>query len=167
MNTKQLFSIALAGTFAIVISSCEDNMSNEMPNNLNTASSQLVPPPAKSTVGDYTFTGKESDPIALETAKAWAGNYRKKNPGEREGHFFGFEILNQILAQKGCMGIRAYYAIDEKGQKQLLLVGVDAKGENILPTSMKLNPGTKTQADAIVADASFPCPSMCADGTSL
>jgi hypothetical protein len=167
MKTNKILSIAMAGTFAI-LTSCEDNAGNEMPNKVGetkTSSGKVAPPPAKSTVDNYTFTGKESEPIALETAKTWTANYRQKNPGQREGHFFGHEIIEQILAEKGAVGIRIYYALDEKGEKQLLLVGTDKNGENLLPSSLKLN-SARAAGENIVADMSYPCPSMCAPPTT-
>jgi hypothetical protein len=170
MKKNKTTSIALVVAFAFLIS-CNDDVSNETPRQLKESANLTngsVPPPAKSTVGDYTLTGKESDPISLETAKQWTANYRRQNPGEREAHFFGFEMIKLILAEKNCMGIRMYYALDEKGQKQLILVGVDAKGENLLPTTLKLNAArTESGKENAVADASFPCPGTCANSTSL
>ena len=36
-------------------------------------------------------------------------------------------------AQNGCVGVRAYYGLDEAGQPQLVLVGYDANDNDILP----------------------------------
>lgn len=110
------------------------------------------------------FNGSEGDPIDLETAKRWAANYRAtlKNPDDVQAHYFGFEIIQQILTQSGCVGMRIYYAIDENGEKKLLLVGVDSKGENLLP----LEGGKTTDGGGTIADFSFPCPSTC-PGTGL
>ncbi|MBI3218426.1 MAG: hypothetical protein HYZ44_02845 [Bacteroidetes bacterium] len=112
----------------------------------------------------YTFNGTEGAPIELKTAKEWAANYRAtlKDPkNDRVAHFFGFEIIQQILAEADCVGIRIYYGIDDKGEKQLMLVGADKSGENLLPTEEKALAG----GGNIVADMSFPCPSYC-PGTS-
>lgn len=111
---------------------------------------------ARNADGSYTFTGQEGDPIALDLAKEWTKNYRELNPDRTEAHFFGNEIIRQILNQTECVGIRIYYAIDDKGNQQLLLVGVDATGNNLLP-GMQATDG----ADNIIADMSFPCPTYC------
>jgi hypothetical protein len=100
------------------------------------------------------------DPIDLITAKAWATNYRLKNPNTTRGHFFGNEIINQILNEEGCIGIRMYYGIDEKGNKQLMLVGVDSNGEDLLPSLGESLDG----GGNIIGDASFPCPDYCPTG---
>jgi hypothetical protein len=165
MKKNQLLSLAVAGALALITSACEDNVANERPNGLGRKSydkNQPAPAPAKSTVGDYTFTGKESDFIAPEIATAWMANYRQQNPGEREGHFFGNEIIQQLLAQKGAVGIRMYYALDDKGQKQLILVATDAKGKDLVPADAKLNPGLRVEGEPTgYADASWPCPGYC------
>jgi hypothetical protein len=105
---------------------------------------------------EYKFNGTEGKPIPQETAKQWSENYQKKNPGETKSHFFGRDIIEKILAEDGCMGIRIYYALDDNGQKQLLLVGADSEGNNLLPSEKSSSGDPNT-----IADVSFPCPSFC------
>lgn len=114
--------------------------------------------------GITKFDGTEGDPIDLVTAKKWASNFRETmtSSDEIQAHYFGFEIIKQILEQPGCVGIRMYYALDEKGEKKLLLVGVDAQGENMTPTETEM----LTDGGNIIADFSFPCPTTC-PGTGL
>jgi hypothetical protein len=103
------------------------------------------------------FTRSVGDPLDLTTAKEWTANYRINHPGETESHFFGNEIIQQILNEAGCIGIRIYYATDEAGNKKLLLVGVDEMGNNLLPAE-----GARVDGEGnTVADYSFPCPNMC------
>jgi hypothetical protein len=159
---KKLNSLAVpmvvAITFACVLSCSEQdempvvNNSNQgqSPNTLNTKTR------TSGRVGGETFNSAVGDPIDLATAKSWAANYREKNPGDTKGHFFGFEIIQQILNEAGCVGIRMYYGIDENGKKQIMLVGVDSDGENIIPNGENFLDG-----EGIVADASWPCPDYC------
>lgn len=111
--------------------------------------------------GDQLFDGSEGDPIDLETATRWAANYKAtlKNPDDIRAHFFGTEIIQQLLNESGCVGIRIYYALDDKGVKKLLLVGVDAAGEDLRPSEG----ATMGEGGNIVADFSFPCPDYCPD----
>jgi len=97
------------------------------------------------------FNGDEAEQISLETAAAWTENYREANPDQTKAHFFGKNIINAIFAQTGCVGIRIYYALDEKGQKQLIITGVDANEKDLY--------------NGILAERSFPCPTYC-DNTS-
>ena len=94
------------------------------------------------------FTGNEAEEFPLETATEWTANYRASvGPYETRSHFFGKHIIQQILEQEDCMGIRIYYAIDEGGKKQLIIVGADAKEADIY--------------EGIIAERSVLCPPFC------
>ena len=109
----------------------------------------------------YTFDGSEGKPIDLATAQKWMANYRAtlKDPNDTLAHFFGFILIEQILAEPGCKGIRIYYALDDAGKKQLLLVGADSNGNNLWPK----NTGPTDGGENIIVDASYPCPPYCPD----
>lgn len=62
---------------------------------------------------EMLITGKEGSQIELNLAASWTKNYRDKHPGETISQFFGKEILEKILAQENCLGIRFYYAHDK------------------------------------------------------
>jgi hypothetical protein len=111
----------------------------------------------------YTFNGTEGAPIELKTAKEWAANYRAslKEPKDTVAHFFGYDIIQKILAEPGCMGIRIYYGINDKGEKQLMLVGADKAGDNLLPEEGK----QLVDGGNMIADVSLPCPSYCPTNT--
>jgi hypothetical protein len=158
-NSKVLLSAIL---FALVIS-CGEGPNAEKPAGINGTGGSLQNSsiaPGQAAVTGYSFDGSEGDPIALGTAQTWTSNYRGKNAGDTEAHFFGSAIIKQILAEAGCVGIRMYYAIDNNGQKQILLAGVNAKGEDILPASTQLDSSDPN----IVADFSWPCPTYCGGG---
>ena len=100
------------------------------------------------------FDGTEGDQIELATASTWTANYRNANPGATKGHFFGKDIINQILNQSGCMGIRIYYAHkDTAGTKELILVGAKNTEDDMYK--------------AVVADFSRPCPNICGSSNPL
>ncbi|MFD2514937.1 hypothetical protein ACFSRY_13755 [Pontibacter locisalis] len=98
------------------------------------------------------FDGTEGAPIALDQAASWTANYRRNAAaGENgvviKGHFYGKDILQKILDQPGCMGIRIYHARDGRGQRQLVLVGANAEGEDMV--------------EGTVADSGKLCPPDC------
>ena len=99
-----------------------------------------------------TFDGTEGGQIPLVDAAGMTANYRNQNPDSTLAHFFGKDIINQILSQNGCVGIRMYYGIDSDDEKQLLLVGTDANGDDMTD---------------LVADLSSPCPRACGKENSL
>ncbi len=108
-----------------------------------------------------TFNGSEGEPIPLPTAKEWTANYRATiKPGETLAHYFGGDLIRRVLDETDrVVGIRIYYAIDDKGQKQLLIVGADADGNNILPSEGSAK--SATASEAIIVDKSVPCPTYC------
>lgn len=60
------------------------------------------------------------------------------------------------------MGIRIYYALNDAGVPQLLLVGATGTGENILPEQgLNAKVADDPTAPATVADMSYPCPTYC------
>jgi hypothetical protein len=154
MKTNRLFSAAFA-LLATLTLSCEEGLNVDV-------TSKLSNPRADATKGSgsaisFMFTGQESDAISLETAKNWTEAHQASGQEGPRAHFFGSAIIKQILSQEGCVGIRAYYSLDESGTKQLILVGVTADGNNMLPSSLQLNPDDPNT----IADASWPCPTYC------
>jgi hypothetical protein len=108
-----------------------------------------------------TFNGTESGPIPLPTAKQWTANYRASiKPGETEAHYFGGDTIRKLLDEDKSVGIRAYYAIDDQGKKQLLLVGVDEDGNNLLPKDETAK-STEDDGDPVIVNHSYPCPPYC------
>ncbi len=154
INGVILFIFIFLGSVAL---SCQDELGDESPVSTTGAATNSMPSKGKSSRTDDSDLNIVGDPISLETAKTWTANYRSKNPDAIKAHFFGSEIIDKILTQSGCVGIRMYYAIDDNGGKQIVLVGVDSNGNNMEPATLELNlddPNT-------IADISFPCPSFC------
>lgn len=68
-------------------------------------------------------------------------------PDAERGGLFPREPVQQLLAQKGCEGLRFYYGRNEDGTPALVLVGVDEDGNDMF--------------DGEVLDVHFPCPPFC------
>jgi len=99
------------------------------------------------------FDGTEGSAISLPQGAALTKEYRLRTPSGTKGHFFGKEILNQILEQEGCMGIRMYYGENpETGERELVLAGANEEEDDMLD---------------LVADFSVPCPSRCSTDNAL
>jgi hypothetical protein len=96
--------------------------------------------------------------ITTAQAKKWIQNYKDKNPGDIECYFYGSDIINEILNQNGCVGLRILFALDDAGTKQMILVGGKENGNNIWPSSSK-----DSTPDGIVGDNGWPCPPGCYD----
>lgn len=98
------------------------------------------------------FNGTEGGAISLLAGAALTAAYRSANPGSVKGHFFGRDILLEILDQDGCMGIRIYYGIGDEDEKELVLVGANA---------------SENDMTELVADLSLPCPGVCGKANAL
>lgn len=105
------------------------------------------------------FDGSEAGRIDLKTAKEMVGRWmnQQHSPDVVRAHLFGRNVIDEILAQPSCVGIRIYYALDSKDQKQLVIVGTDKDGNNIIPGVTRAENGDS----GVIADISLPCPSYC------
>jgi hypothetical protein len=104
----------------------------------------------------YRFTGKEGKFMPEAQLKKWIQNHETHN--EIKGHFVGREIITNILSHPDCMGIRVYYAINDKGDKTLVVVGSDAKGKDIWPST---SGGKLKGSGGGGGDQLYPCPPYC------
>lgn len=74
--------------------------------------------------------------------------------GEGNAQFVGKKILENILSQPNCIGINIYKALNEKGQKTYVLVGIDENAKPILDKSEINISGQLIKSEGIVADRS-------------
>jgi len=112
------------------------------------------------------FDVNAGGPISLEQAADWTKRFRDNNPNAVIGHYFGQKVIREILRTKKVRGIRVYKGIDENHNDQLILVGVDRRGNDVLPSLIQFNSegreeGTVSGDDpdgGIIIDESIPCP---------
>lgn len=78
--------------------------------------------------------------------------YRAANPTDVTSYYVGRNILEQIMAQPGCVGIKFYNAYNEVGQKTLVYIGVNAEGNDMLNVTAIDVDGQLSQKKGIVAD---------------
>lgn len=110
------------------------------------------------------FDGSEAAPLDLATAALWTAAERERSPEQPKAYFFGRKIIEKILAQEGCMGLRVYYAFDHKtGQRHLLMVGAEANQNDQLPPLLA-SPGAE---EYTIAEMAVPCPTSCGTGNGL
>ena len=101
-----------------------------------------------------TFTGNEGAVITLAEGSKMTAAYRATiSTGDTIALAVGKNLVNSILGQTGCMGIRMYFALDKDENKQLVLVGVDANGDDITA--------------GVIVDKLIPCPKSCSTMNSL
>ena len=90
--------------------------------------------------------------IGIELGTTLVSAYQTANPADVHYYVIGRNILDQLLAQPNCSGIRFYNAYDENGVKTLVYVGVDAAGNSILEITSVNQLGELESKPAIVAD---------------
>lgn len=78
--------------------------------------------------------------------------FREANPEATTGYYIGRNILEQIMAQPGCVGINFRKCLNEMNEEHLVYTGVDAEGKDILEFTVVTSTGDIVKQDAIVAD---------------
>jgi hypothetical protein len=90
--------------------------------------------------------------IGYELGAQLVKAFQVANPTDIQWYAVGRNIIDQILAQPGCVGIKFYNAYNEMGEKTLVYVGVDANGQTILNYSSVNQTGILETQKGIVAD---------------
>lgn len=86
--------------------------------------------------------------ITLEEAVQLTHAFQKENPHATKAYYLGRTIIDKIMQQPGCHGLRIYPGLDlDARQTNLILIGVDQRGEDM--------------SDGIIADKMGKCPPDC------
>ncbi len=90
--------------------------------------------------------------ISHELGAEMIKDYQAANPTDVKSYHIGRNIIEQILAQPDCVGIKFYNAYNEEGKKTLVYTGLDQFGKSIVAyTTVDTNGGLDNKK-AIVAD---------------
>lgn len=92
--------------------------------------------------------------IGRAEAAAMTRRFREgAGPKAERGGMFPRAAVQALLAQKGCEGLRYYFGRKDDGSSALILVGVDADGNDM--------------SSGEVLEWSYPCPPFCGDPGDL
>ena|ERR1043166_7731341 len=109
--------------------------------------------------------------ISLEKAKEMTALFRaqKENildPAYRGKNIlsicetFNRDIFDAILAETGCVAMRIYFGMDPDLKVKVILVGVNEKNQDILPTSSTIS--AENDDDPVpIGEIGAPCPDFC------
>lgn len=96
------------------------------------------------------FNGTEGTIITLAEGAAMTKQWRRTN-SNGNAVYYGKNIINQLLAQPGVVGIRFHFALDN-GKNTLVLTGVDVNENDVL---------------SLIADRGIICPNICGGRNAL
>ncbi len=100
------------------------------------------------------FTGNEDHSISLADASELTKKYQSSvGSGAVLGGYFSKAIIQNILGQDGCVGLKYYYGIGSDGEPQLVILGVDASESDL--------------DNGIMGNRSMPCPPYCGPWNQL
>ena len=89
--------------------------------------------------------------ITLQQAQQWAAKWRLNPANTVKAHLIPEIDITQLLTENGVANVRAYIGIDENGINKLMLVGVDANGNDMI----------NDQKAQYIYDFTVPCPTTC------
>lgn len=111
------------------------------------------------------FSAEVGEDIGYELGAKMIKTYYDQNQDDVLAHFMGRNIIEAILAQPGVVGIRMFQAVNDLGIKQLVMVGVDVQGNNILNFTEIGENGELIKKKGIVADRARVCPPYCGESS--
>lgn len=91
--------------------------------------------------------------ITLADGSTMTASFRRSFPNATKAVMYSDTVYKDILSQAGCVGIRIYNAVDASGNMTNVLVGVDAKGNDLY--------------NGKVYDAGSACPPNCSTNNPL
>ncbi|ULQ52892.1 hypothetical protein [Flavihumibacter fluvii] len=92
--------------------------------------------------------------IGQELGAKMVKDFQDKYPNDTNVFYIGRNIIDEILAQPGCVGIRYYMGLNEIGEKTLVYVGIDSFNQIINEYKIIDNEGKLSNKQGIVADRS-------------
>ncbi|MGH1383483.1 hypothetical protein [Kordia sp.] len=96
--------------------------------------------------------------IPLATAADWTKEWRNRTTlQDINGFWIPMIDVNEAREELGVENMRGYLGIDGDGEHHLLLVGVNAKGNDMIDEA----------AGQFVYDYTLPCPQQCGNGNVL
>ena len=99
-----------------------------------------------------TSIAKIGEEIGMDLGAQMVKDYQEANPTDVSWYMIGREIIEKILAQPGCVGLKFFNATNEFGEKTLVYVGIDNRGKSIIEYVAINNAGVLETQKGIVAD---------------
>jgi hypothetical protein len=108
-------------------------------------------------VSDLSEVGDQF--VSVSDAAGAAARFRAANPDAVHSWLFSRGILDVLLDQPGCVGIRVYRGLGLDGTEMILVVGADQDGVSMVPEDL--------EEPSLIGEEGWPCPPFCASDTVL
>nr|HTS87188.1 hypothetical protein [Gemmatimonadales bacterium] len=89
--------------------------------------------------------------ISATDGATMTARFRGANPRSVRGWLFDRSAFDSLLGQASCAGIRIYRGLKDDGTENLVIVGTDATGNDLV----------SAMGSGLVAEIGWPCPPMC------
>ncbi len=95
--------------------------------------------------------------ITLAQAKTWAAKWQSDPAHKIKAFLIPKEDITQLFEYDGVCDVRTYMGIDETGNHKLIIVGVDANGNDLIDDSRQ----------QYIYDFAQTCPPKCDNNSPL
>jgi hypothetical protein len=112
-----------------------------------------------------SYTPDSGKEIGYEAGAKMVKRHFDENPDDVMAHFMGRNIIEKILAQPGCIGIRIFHGVKEIGIRTIILVGVDEEGKNIIDFTPVNRQGASLKRPGVIVSGNHDCPPYCDSST--
>lgn len=93
--------------------------------------------------------------ISLKTAQEWSARWKEAQQASTEAPVTAFLIpgidITQVMHERNVVDVRAYLGIDSENTERLMIVGVDADGNDMIDETNGY----------YIYDFTTPCPPKC------
>jgi ABC-type dipeptide/oligopeptide/nickel transport system permease subunit len=97
-----------------------------------------------------SFASHKNQSISFQEAKGLLKTYERIAASDAViAQYFGKELVDKILAQPGCVGVRIYYGRHANKKQGVLLIGMDKYGKDMV--------------SGVLAMPTCICPPLCND----
>ena len=108
---------------------------------------------------------KRNHEISLQTAIGMTRLYRANRPTNFPlSESFEISAVQKLLATEGAAFLRVYYGMKENEEVDVILVAVNAEGEDILPSATAVS---SSPEEPVILEDGFRCPEFCPGDSPL
>lgn len=94
--------------------------------------------------------------------------YRKNQPKDMPVcETFDRAAIDKLVSNPNFHQLRIYYGTRSNGAISAILIGADAEGKDILPSTRPLEDGETNADEIIIVDDAFRCPPHCPPSSPL